>query len=151
MAIDPKRLQRDARTLKKARRSHEGDSTMAAIRAVLPVIHELRTDGVRWSDIAAALGEQGLMQGKGKHRIPITTNRLTSLVTQIERAVKVKERPKPRAPDQAQKINALQNRRASLALELTTEVDAGDPKDRPTEEDLRRAALDRIRSVLKKD
>jgi hypothetical protein len=118
MAIDPKRLQRDATGLKKARRRREGDGTMAAIRAALPVIYELRAEGVRWGDIADALCRQGLMQGKGKHRIPITTNRLTSLVTQIQRATsKVNERPKPTAANQVKKINALQNRRVSLALD----------------------------------
>lgn len=122
---------------------------MAAIRAALPMIYELRAEGVRWRDIAAALGKQGLMQGKGKHRIPITTNRLTSLVTQIERAAL--KRSERRVPDQAGKKSALQNRRISLALELTTEVDNGAPKARPSEEDLRRVALDRIQSVLKKD
>jgi hypothetical protein len=35
-------------------------------------------------DIAAALGKQGMVQGKGKNRIPITTARLTSLVRQVE-------------------------------------------------------------------
>lgn len=84
MAIDPKQLQRDAKRLQKARRRLRGDGTTAAIRAALPTIYKLRADGVLWSEIAAALGDQGVTQGSGNRRIPITTNRLTSIVRQVE-------------------------------------------------------------------
>ncbi|APX85910.1 hypothetical protein BV511_15075 [Methylorubrum extorquens] len=55
----------------------------ALIRAALPEIRRLRdVDGQPWAVIAAALGEQGVRQGReGK---PITADRLIALVLQIE-------------------------------------------------------------------
>lgn len=99
MTIDPTRLQRDAKRLKKSRQHRKGPGTMAAVRAALPTIYRLRADGVLWKEIAAALGKQGVIEGKGKKRIPVTETRLTALVTQIERleekkAVRASRRPK---------------------------------------------------------
>jgi hypothetical protein len=142
------------RSLKKTRQRRRGDGTMAAVRTALPTIYQLRAEGVHWSEIASALGRQGVTQGKGKNRIPITTTRLTSLVTQIEHAtatVNQQPRRRPSQTEQTSETNALQNHRVSLALELNTKTEALEREPGPSEEDLRRAALDRIQDVLRKD
>ena len=55
----------------------------ALIRAALPEIRRLRDEeGLPWAVIAAALGEQGVSQGRESK--PITADRLISLVLQIE-------------------------------------------------------------------
>lgn len=155
MAIDPKQLQRDARSFQKVRRRQKGDGTTAAIRAALPIIYKLRAEGVLWSEIAAALGKQGVTQGSGKKRTPITTNRLTSIMRQIEQEIERADQPKSRQPSiknrQTPQNNALQNRSVSLALELKAQVKPSEARTTPNEEDLRRAALDKIQGVLKKD
>jgi hypothetical protein len=86
MPIDPKQLRKDARRLQNARPEttvgRESIGTTRDIRAALPVIYELRKDGLSWPAIAEALAAQGVVQGKD--RIPLTTNRLTAIVSQIE-------------------------------------------------------------------
>jgi hypothetical protein len=153
MGIDPKQLQRDARLLKKTREQRKGPGTTAAVRAALPTIYRLRADRVHWSEIAAALGKQGVVQGKGKNRIPITTTRLTSLVRQIEAEIEKGDyKPTRGEPTGAHsQTNALQKSTVSLSVELAADTKASDRKSPPTEEDLRRAALGRIQDVLKKD
>lgn len=125
---------------------------MGAIRAALPTIYKLRADGVLWSEIAAALGNQGVTQGSGNRRIPITTTRLTSIVRQIE------QETTPASPQQTstkirriEENNALQSRPVTLALELKAQAEPSDTGALPNEEDLRRAALKKIQGVLKKD
>src|SRR5579859_486079 len=86
MTLDIKRLSRDASRFQAERSmspsSRETTGTTKAIRDVLPQIYSLREAGVQWSAIASALAAQGIVQGKA--RIPLTTNRLTALVRQIE-------------------------------------------------------------------
>lgn len=86
MMVNPKQLRSDASKFQadrsKSRSGRETTGTTKAIRAVLPHIYSLRQDGVQWAAIAAALAVQGIVQGKA--RIPLTTNRLTALVRQIE-------------------------------------------------------------------
>ena len=80
MALDPKRLHEDAKRLQKARlptiAGRETTGTTRAIRAALPVIYQLREEGVSWSAIASALADQGVVQGRD--RIALTTHRLTA-------------------------------------------------------------------------
>lgn len=101
--MDFKRLRIEASKFQtersKSRSSRETTGTTKAIRAALPHIYSLREDGVQWSAIAAALAAQGIVQGKA--RIPLTTNRLTALVRQIElqnekRAAKKREVTEPK-------------------------------------------------------
>lgn len=84
--VDYKQFRGDAAKLQversKLRSTRETTGTTKAIRAALPHIYGLREDGVQWAVIAAALAAQGIVQGKA--RIPLTTNRLTALVRQIE-------------------------------------------------------------------
>lgn len=89
MAIDRKRLKREARAAEKARppRSVGRPTTgaLAAVKANLDLIRELRADGVRWAAIASALSEQGIHQLVGGERQPLTAARLTALVHSIEK------------------------------------------------------------------
>lgn len=154
MTIDSKQFQRDAKALQKARLRRKGPSTMAAVRAVLPAIYALRADGVLWSEIATALGNQGITQGKGKKRIPITTGRLTALVRQIEKQSPKTSNETRQASKKSKQLEdpiALQSPAVSLALDLDRKVENADGKSTPSEEDLRHAALDKIQSVLRKD
>lgn len=151
MAIDPSKLQRDAKNIRRTRRRNSGDGTMAAIRTALPTIYQLRKDGVLWREIAGALAKQGITQGKGKKRMPITVHRLTSLVTQIERGTAKARTDHPARPSLPNaKRNALQNPSLSLAVELNAKGKARGRKSTLDEEDIRRAALKRIQDVLRK-
>lgn len=152
MAIDPNKLQRDAKSLHKTRQRHHGDGTMSAIRTALPAIYRLRKKGVLWREIAAALAKQGVTQGKGKDRKPITVHRLTSLVTQIERGAANERANHPvHLSNPSAKRNALQNPSVSLALDLSAKGKARGRKSTLDEEDIRRAALRRVQSLLRKD
>jgi hypothetical protein len=155
MVVDPKQLRRQAKRLQKARRRRNGRGTTAAIRAALPTIYKLRSDGVLWREIAEALGKQGMVQGSGKRRIPITTSRLTALVRQIE-VQNQEERQRLKTPSiksrQVKGMTALKLPAVSLAVELRPEIETSERRSTPpSEDDLRRAALDKIQDVLKKD
>ena len=53
-----------------------------AVREALPIIYQLRQDGVSWRAIARALAAQGVV--RENDHIPLTPNQLTTLVSQIE-------------------------------------------------------------------
>lgn len=154
MPLDPKKLRQDAKRLQAARPpstvGRETTGTTAAVKAALPVIYQLRQDGVSWPVIAQALADQGVVQGKD--RIPLTTNRLTALVSQIEQQARRKalkasnrNRSDTAAPPGAPA------RSLSLSAELATRSGVSDPAPSSTEDELRRAALDNLRDVLKKE
>ena len=151
MPLDPKQLRQDARRLQDARPvGRERTGTTKAIRTALPVIYQLRKDHVSWPAIADALAAQGVVQGKD--RIPLTTNRLTAIVSQIEeqerkKANKAGNRVRSDAPHRP----AEPARRLSLSSDLTTRPAPLDPQPSSTEDELRTAALENIKSVLKKD
>ncbi len=151
MALDPKRLLKDAKRLQKARlptrAGHETTGTTRAIRAALPVIYQLREDGVSWSAIAAALADQGVVQGRD--RIPLTTHRLTALVSQIEDQARNKAGNRVRSDTPLRPIEPA--RRVSLSSDLARRPVAPDPQPSSTEDEIRSAALENIKSVLKKD
>ena len=127
MTLDLKRLRIDASRFQiersKSRSSRETTGTTKAIRAALPEIYSLRKDGVQWSAIAAALGAQGIVQGKA--RIPLTTNRLTALVRQIElqNEKRAAKRTKKGAVTEPKEI-AMQNHGPSVAPALVTKTRA---------------------------
>jgi hypothetical protein len=151
--LDPKKLRQDAQRLQRARPAVtvglETTGTTKAIRAALPVIHQLRRDGVSWPAIAQALADQGVVQGKDP--IPLTTNRLTALVSQIEkqetkRSVK---RGRERSDTTNRQVEAAQ--RLSLSPDLTPPVPATNLQPSSTEDELRRAAFEKLQNVLKKE
>jgi hypothetical protein len=151
MPLDPKQLRQDARRLQDARPvGRESTGTTKAIRTALPVIYQLRKDRVSWPAIADALAVQGVVQGKD--RIPLTTKRLTAIVSQIEvqdrkKAKKAGSRVRSDTPHHS----AEPTRRLSLSSDLTTPPALLDPQPSSTEDELRTAALENIKSVLKKD
>ena len=89
VAIDRKRLRREARAAERARppRSAGRPTTgaLAAVEANLDAIRALRADGVRWAAIAAALSDQGVHQLVDGERCSLTAARLTALVHSIEK------------------------------------------------------------------
>jgi hypothetical protein len=151
MPLDPKQLRQDARRLQDARPvGRESTGTTKAIRTALPVIYQLRKDGVSWPVIADALAVQGVVQGKD--RIPLKTKRLTAIVRQIEvqdrkKANKAGNRVRSDAPHHP----AEPTLRLSLSADLPTRPAPLDPQPSSTEDELRTAALENIKSVLKKD
>lgn len=154
MPLDTKKLRQDAMRLQKARGTlsagRETTGTSKAVRQALPIIHQLRKDGVSWAVIAQALAEQGVVQGKD--RIPLTTGRLTALVTQIEaqqRKKALKAGPRDRgdtAEHQAEPV-----KRLTLSPDLGSSAEASNAPLLSTEDDLRRAAFEKLQTVLKKE
>lgn len=154
MPLDPKKLRQDAKRLQAARPpsavGRETTGTTSAIRAALPVIYQLRQDGVSWPAIAEALAGQGVIQGRD--RTPLTTNRLTALVTQIEEQARRKAR-KAGSRARADTVNQSTEpaRKLSLSADLVTRH-VPSPKPLPSsEDDLRLAAFGKIQNVLKKE
>lgn len=154
MTLDPKRLQRDAKRLQKARPEpkvgRKTTGTTDAIRAALPTIYELRRGGISWPAIAEALADQGVVQGKNRERL--TTNRLTAIVRQIEeqeerKARKAAKRPRSDIADGP----AEPERKLSLSPELATRPATPKASSASDEDELRRAAFEKIQKVFKKE
>jgi hypothetical protein len=61
----------------------------AVIEPVLPIIYELRARGYSWKAIATALAKQGVIQGI--NRKPLTSRRLTALISAINKRVRRRE------------------------------------------------------------
>jgi len=151
-SLDPKRLQREAHKAQAARPEpaigRETTGVTRAVRETLPVIQKLRKAQITWAAIAAAMTEQGITQGNG---LPLTATRLTAVVGHVERQIR-------RHEDSL----ALRRLRTDLARsdtetlkaplrEAIAENGSSDLPGNPTEEELRRAGLDELRSLLRKD
>ncbi|MGY3602752.1 MULTISPECIES: hypothetical protein [unclassified Bradyrhizobium] len=154
MTLDLRRLRTDASRLQtersKSRSSRETTGTTRAIRAALPEIYKLRDDGVQWSAIAAALAAQGIVQGRD--RIPLTTNRLTALIRQIEvQNERRAARPAKKGAGTKPKKIAMQNRSLSLSPELRAETQAVDDRPPQSEDEIRRLAFERVQRMTEKD
>ncbi|UPT88228.1 hypothetical protein HAP41_0000003530 [Bradyrhizobium barranii subsp. apii] len=152
MPLDSKKLRHDALRLQKARGTssvgRETTGTSKAVREALPTIHQLRKDGVSWAMIAQALAEQGVVQGKD--RIPLTTHRLTALVTQIE-AQQRKKALKVGPRDRGDTVEHPAVQRLTFSPDLVSPAETPNAPRLATEEDLRRAALEKLQTVLKKE
>lgn len=154
MPLDSKKLRQDALRLQKVRGTssigRETTGTSKAVRESLPTIHQLRRDGVSWAVIAQALAEQGVVQGKD--RIPLTTGRLTALVSQIE-AQQRKKALKFGARDRGDTIERAAEpvKRLTLSPDLAVSTETSEISPLSTEDDLRRAAFEKLQTVLKKD
>jgi hypothetical protein len=154
MALDLKRLHRDAKRLQeqklKSRAGRETTGTTKAVRAALAEIYQLREEGVQWSDIAKALADQGVVQGKAHS--PLTTNRLTALVRQIEKqrqAAQAKSAKKS-AIAASSPINALQNQRLVMSSELEANKLTTDIRpSSQSEDELNRLAFEKVRRMTK--
>lgn len=153
MPLDPKKLREDARRLQRARPpttvGKETTGTTSAIRTALPIIYDLRKEGVSWPVIAQALAGQGVVQGRD--RIPLTTKRLTAIVSQLEG----QERKKANRAERVRRDAVQQPADRQLKLRLSSDL-IGPPADterstQSAEEDLRRSAFEKIQSLLKKE
>lgn len=155
MAVDLRRLRRDSKQLQEKRtKSHSRRATTGAtdaIRAALPEIYKLREQGVLWSEIAKALGQQGIVAGK--KRLPLTTNGLTARVTQIEQQYKNAAAVKFEISQlaSASKTNALQKHHLALSKEFAADTRTTDSRSPQSEDDLRRSALKRVQRMTRKD
>lgn len=154
MTLDPKKLRRDAKRRQLAQPQPKiGRKTTGAtdaIRAALPMIYQLRQDGISWPAIAKALGDQGVVQGKD--RTPLTTNRLTALVRQIE----VQEAKKARKSGKRDRSDVATNpvkpaRKLSLSPDLAARPVASDGEPVFDEDELRRMAFEKLQTVFKKE
>ena len=146
MPLDSKKLHQDALRLQKARQV----GTTKAVRDALPVIRELRKKEVSWAAIAQALAEQGVVQGKD--RIPLTTSRLTALVSQIEaleRKKALKFGDRDRADTTARPVRPAH--RLTLSADLIRPAGTSDFQRPSTEDELRQAAFEKLQTVLKKE
>lgn len=87
--IDRKRLLKDARKAEADRPlpsvGRETVGIFQAVRELLPTIRELRAGGVRWAAIADALNQQGIYPEKDGQPAVLTPNRLTAIVSALER------------------------------------------------------------------
>ena len=146
--IDRRRLLKDAPRLDRSLpRRKENTGATAAVAAALPEILAMRADGVRWVAIAAALAKQGVVQGDDRR--PISANRLTSIVHDLQQRKQVqKERVQKRAdrPD-LMKAPSAPKTPLMLAPELTTSNQL--EQNEITEEEIRRDNLARIQHLLK--
>jgi DNA-binding transcriptional MerR regulator len=86
MPLDLKRLTSDAKATRKKRLENEKVRTFSAIQSAMKRITKLRAAGVRWREIAEALAAQGIEQGTGDARKPLTASRLTSIVNKLQAA-----------------------------------------------------------------
>lgn len=147
MTLDPQKLRRDAKRLNKVVRPRSGAGPTDAIRSALPVIRELRKDKVKWSVIAKALTEQGVVQANGR---PLTASGLTSIVFQISKQEqRARDLASRERPDVArEQLPAV--RRLRLSDELFAPV-SNPQATAQSEDELRELAYQKLQGVLKKD
>lgn len=146
--IDRQRLLKDAPRLDKSLpRRKENTGATAAVAAVLPDILAMRAAGVRWVAIAAALAKQGVVQGDDRR--PISANRLTSIVHDLQQRKKAHEERVQKRADRPDLIKSPSTPKAPLMLaaELTTSRTL--EQNKITEEDIRRDNLAGIQHLLK--
>lgn len=157
MNINLQRLRADARLFKSTRvNSPIGKpktGATAIIRSHFAEFKRLHSEeGLRWTEIASALSEQGVTQGDGKR---ITGRRLTALMRNIERQ---NEKEMNRNFLRAQRTDftiqksAYEKRKPiklALAADLgsSNKIEQCDPID---EGDIRRNALERHAHLLKR-
>lgn len=168
MTIDLKRLRRDLGRLHSERPAGRAPGgrpltgAMASVRVLLPALEQLRAEGFTWPEIAAALAAQGVMQARGDALVPITGRRVSALAASVRRqqdrhrqqAERRTQRGDLRSPPTAAPGTAsTEPRRLHLSSELATSGGPAPPAllDTISEEALRRAALESIKAILKKD
>lgn len=166
MTIDPKQLRRDLarqqadRPVGRAPNGRTLTGAMAIVRALLPELTRLRAEGFTWPEIAAGLAAQDVVQARGEHLVPITGRRVSALVASLRR----QEVGRRRAAEQRASRSDLAlptpvaasanspSARVRLAAELTSGAPAPPDASLPvSEEALRRAALESVKTILKKD
>jgi len=155
MPIDVERLMNDAEALHKARPVQPPTGVYAAIVAATPTIDALRLKDVHWAVIAAALAAQGITQLSSGGAVPITGNRLSSLVSDIKkkekkRLEKAEQRAQRRDLSAAAPGKSTRSTKLSLAAELTVKAPDVTPSgEGDTEETIRRQQFDAVQSFIK--
>jgi hypothetical protein len=154
--IDSKRLRDDAMRLK-ATQGHSpiGRRKTGATDVIREHFTELRRlhfeEGARWTELAAALADQGVTQGDGKR---LTGRRLTALMRNVERQIKKQNDGKANRMARGDLVRPASNRNAigklSLAPELTHHQSRAKQQEVVTEEEIRQAALVRHAQLLNK-
>ena len=168
MTIDLKRLRRDLGRLQGERPAGRAPGgrrltgAMAIIRTLLPALEQLRTEGFTWPEIAAALAAQGVVQARGDTLVPITGRRVSALAASVRRQ---QDRQRPNAERRTRRVDLCSPPVTApdmapaepRRLRLSTELAAGGGPAPPaslnpiSEEALRRAALESVKAILKKD
>jgi hypothetical protein len=153
MKVDLKKVRSSVQAKKKARlASRSARSKTGATDVIRPLVTELQRmhdGGAQWSEIAAALGEQGVVDGGGK---PITGRRLTALMHNIEKgAKKAKHGPEMPWPAPAAPKPKGQAGKVTLAVEMTRQTGPKPPTAAPlSERDLRLADIEKHAHLLKR-
>ncbi|UYO54612.1 hypothetical protein [Rhodopseudomonas palustris] len=158
MEINVKRLRSDVNRLKRERRASPiGKAKTGATEIIRKHFVELERlhyqDGASWTEIAAALAEQGVTQGDGK---PITSRRLTALMNNIRVQAKRNDQQKSSVASGQRSVRpsgarASKNRvSVSLAPELLRSPHGKSPELTLSEEEIRRAELARHAHLLPK-
>jgi len=146
--IDRRKLLKDAPRLENTLpRSTPKTGATEAVSTALPEIQKLRSEGVRWAGIAAALAEQGIFEGPNKR--PISERRLSALFSQVvarDLARIERSRARTRRPDLVAAEPGIK-----LSLRLAPELTVPPLVDKPaiTEEQIRRDQLSAIQHLLK--
>ena len=146
--IDRRKLLKDAPRLENTLpRSTPKTGVTKAVSTALPEIQKLRSEGVRWAAIAAALAEQGIFEGRNKQ--PISERRLSALFSQViarDCARIERSRARTRRPDLVAAGPV-----TKPSLKLAPELTAPKKVDKPpiTEEQIRRDQLSAIQHLLK--
>ena len=158
--IDKKRLLQDARKAEKERPlpsvGRETVGIVRAVRELLPIIRKLRVEGVRWAAITDALNDQGVYPpGLNGQPVLLTTNRLTAIVSDLERRQSNKSK---RASARSARLglmapNVSQTSPKTVALSHELQPGAKTTDDIPplhdTEQDIRRRNLAAVQPFLK--
>ena len=108
-------------------------------------------DGVRWTELAAALADQGVTQGDGKR---LTGRRLTALMNNLVREFQKKDKDKAKRMEHRDLVAPASNGdvigKLNLAPELTHKHTPTQQNEAITEEEIRQVALARHSHLLNK-
>ena len=151
--LDLKRVRADVRKRQASRQNEirtggrPRNGTMALLRRHLAQFEQMVAEGATWVDIAAALAAQGVSQGDGQ---PITGRRLTALRASLRRQDERRTRAVAERTQREDIPARTSGPRPTLSGELAPPSRSRSPLTL-SEEDHRRAALDRAKAILKKD
>lgn len=138
------------------REGRQFTGAMAIVRSILPELERLRALGFTWGELAAGLADQGVTQIRGSRAVPIEGRRLSALVASVRR----QDERRRMATEMRMKRSDLNSSRESMppttkrTFRLAPELQVSgpvppDPTSGMTESELRRAALQSVKSILK--
>jgi hypothetical protein len=152
--LDLRRLERDVATATPridglAPGGRPATGLMAVVRDNLDALVAMQARGVTWNAIAAALTQQGYATGDGR---PLTGGQITGIVSSVRRQAKrraAKGATRQTRPDLPQPVP---ERRLGLSADLvppTVSRDRAATDPAQTENEIRRASLDKLQDFLK--